>query len=74
MAVYSKIEDLSQIIKRCENHQKKRQFEIDDSSSNFISHLVRCKHPQVIYYEDIQSQRQSVTIPYIKSQGYIIDS
>ena len=74
MAVYSKPEHIENVIKRCENHQKKRQFEIEpknELSENELSHLVRCRHSKAIYQEEFSTMRQSVIVPYEKPQSNV---
>ncbi len=66
-AVYSKPEHIQNIIKRCENHQKNKQFEDGSRLPNeAINHLIRCKHDQAIYQEDFNTKRHSVIVPYEK--------
>jgi len=66
-AVYSKPEHIQNIIKRCENHQKNKQFEDGSKIPDIaIDHLIRCKHEQAIYQQDPNTKRHSVIVPYEK--------
>jgi hypothetical protein len=71
-AVYSKPEHIQNIIKRCENHQKNKQFEDGSKIPDIaIDHLIRCKHEQAIYQQDPNNKRHSVIVPYEKPSGKV---
>ncbi|XP_037539392.1 cellular tumor antigen p53 isoform X2 [Nematolebias whitei] len=57
-AVYKKSEHVAEVVKRCPHHQT------EDASEN-RSHLVRLEGNQLAqYFEDPNTNRQSVTVPY----------
>ncbi|CAF0815412.1 unnamed protein product [Brachionus calyciflorus] len=69
MPVYGKYEHIEQIVTRCENHKKSKEFDNDvDLPEEALSHFIRCRHNQAIYEQDITTQRQSVTVPFEKPQ------
>ena len=73
-AVYSKPEHIHNLVTRCQNHQKKKQFETEAESranENILAHLIRCRHAQTIYEEDPLTMRHSVVIPYEQPPGKI---
>ncbi|XP_017259385.1 cellular tumor antigen p53 isoform X2 [Kryptolebias marmoratus] len=57
-AVYKKSDHVAEVVKRCPHHQT------EDSSDN-RSHLIRLEGSQLVqYFEDPNTLRQSVTVPY----------
>lgn len=68
-AVFAKAEHIQSLIQRCENHQKKRQFEPTDeqaTDSSILSHFIRSQHKAALYHQDMFTARQSVLVPYEK--------
>ncbi|MEQ2239828.1 Cellular tumor antigen p53 [Ilyodon furcidens] len=58
-AVYKKTEHVAEVVKRCPHHQ----------SSDNISHLIRVEGSKLAqYFEDPNTKRQSVTVPYERPQ------
>ncbi|KAG9341597.1 hypothetical protein JZ751_019112 [Albula glossodonta] len=63
MPVYKKAEHVTEVVKRCPNHELSREF--NDGQSAPPSHLIRVEgnsHAQ--YVEDSITGRQSVLVPY----------
>ncbi|XP_038140853.1 cellular tumor antigen p53 [Cyprinodon tularosa] len=61
-AVYKKTEHVAEVVKRCPHHQS------EDASEN-RSHLIRMEGSQLAqYFEDPNTKRQSVTVPYERPQ------
>ncbi|XP_007551317.1 cellular tumor antigen p53 [Poecilia formosa] len=61
-AVYKKTEHVAEVVKRCPHHQS------EDTSDN-KSHLIRVEGSQLAqYFEDPNTKRQSVTVPYERPQ------
>ncbi|XP_077408727.1 cellular tumor antigen p53 [Vanacampus margaritifer] len=58
MAVYKKTEHVAEVVRRCPHHQNQ------DATEN-SQHLIRMEGSQrVQYFEDVNTKRQSVTVPY----------
>ncbi|XP_059210853.1 cellular tumor antigen p53 isoform X2 [Centropristis striata] len=57
-AVYKKTEHVAEVVRRCPHHQ-------NEDSAEHKSHLIRVEGSQrAQYYEDPNTNRQSVTVPY----------
>ncbi|KAM8881152.1 cellular tumor antigen p53 [Synchiropus picturatus] len=57
-AVYKKTEHVAEVVRRCPHHQN------EDAAEN-SSHLIRLEGSQLaLYYEDPNTKRHSVTVPY----------
>nr|AIL94181.1 P53 [Brachionus koreanus] len=68
-AVFSKYEHIEQVVTRCENHKKSKEFDSDaDISESALSHFIRCRHAKPYYEEELITGRQSVTVPFEKPQ------
>ena len=67
-AVFSKPEHIQSLVQRCENHRKKRQFELSDDlvPDRVLPHFIRCQHKSALYGEDLATTRHSVLVPYEK--------
>ncbi|XP_047241731.1 cellular tumor antigen p53 [Girardinichthys multiradiatus] len=62
-AVYKKTEHVAEVVKRCPHHQS------SDKGSDNISHLIRVEGSKLaLYFEDPNTKRQSVTVPYERPQ------
>ncbi|RNA06799.1 tumor 63 isoform X7 [Brachionus plicatilis] len=67
--VFSKYEHIEQIVTRCENHKKSKEFDSDvDLLEPALCHFIRCRHSQAVYEEEVITRRQSVTVPFEKPQ------
>nr|BAJ98695.1 predicted protein [Hordeum vulgare subsp. vulgare] len=64
MPIFSKFEHIQDLITRCENHKKSKEFSSDDFPDQALSHFVRCRHPMANYVQDMTSLRESVQIPF----------
>uniref|UniRef100_H3BII1 Cellular tumor antigen p53 n=2 Tax=Latimeria TaxID=7896 RepID=H3BII1_LATCH len=63
MPVYKKAEHVTEVVKRCPNHELGRDF--NDSQSAPASHLIRVEGNNLAQYvDDPVSGRQSVFVPY----------
>ncbi|KAJ3585377.1 hypothetical protein NHX12_014098 [Muraenolepis orangiensis] len=61
-AVYKKTEHVAEVVRRCPHHQQEDAFE-------HRSHLIRVEGSQrAQYMEDLNTKRQSVTLPYESPQ------
>lgn len=57
-AVYKKTEHVADVVRRCPHHQ-------NEDSAEHRSHLIRVEGSQrALYFEDLHTKRQSVTVPY----------
>ncbi|KAI4808138.1 hypothetical protein KUCAC02_000206 [Chaenocephalus aceratus] len=57
-AVYKKTEHVAEVVRRCPHHQ-------NEDAADHRSHLIRVEGSQrALYFEDTNTKRQSVTVPY----------
>jgi tumor protein p73 len=71
MPIYSKTENNHKIVTRCENHKKSKEFECNFATNAneqhyYLSHFVRCDHPDAVYVQENPTLRESVSIPFEK--------
>ncbi|XP_076330142.1 cellular tumor antigen p53-like isoform X2 [Tachypleus tridentatus] len=67
MAVFTKPEYVTEVVKRCLNHSSPG----DTTNENHPApeHLIRCDSPQSCYFIDVNTKRHSVTIPFENPQA-----
>ncbi|XP_020484796.1 cellular tumor antigen p53 [Labrus bergylta] len=63
-AVYKKTEHVAEVVRRCPHHQNEDRKDNPSAAEN-SSHLIRVEGSErAQYFEDVNTKRQSVTVPY----------
>ena len=67
MAVFTKLEHAQERVKRCENHKKAKDVDLNiEYSEQTASHFLRCCHDKAWYEENMFNSQESVVIPFEK--------